>query len=183
MYYVLYYSQPDINRIGSQPDIGAPWFSGAAMNYDISGPLVFTVDQDSVGKEMCAIYTGAYPLYRIDFIEALEEAGVDNLELYDAHVINPLDGKTYDNYKAVNILGLISCANLDESVMMGDSDSELLDMDFDELSIDEEKAGGALFFRLAENVTAIIVHKTVVDIVKSKNIPGVKFLLPENWSG
>ena len=66
---------------------------------------------------------------------------------------------------------------------LGESESEILDVDFDELCIDEEKAGGALFFRLGENVTAVIAHEKVADIVESKNIPGVKFLLPENWSG
>jgi hypothetical protein len=183
MYYVLYYSYSNINRIGIQPNIGGPWFSGAKINYPVPDPLEFVIDTDSVGSEMCAIYAGAYPVYRQDFIDALHEAGVDNLELFNVVIKNPIDGKVYTNYKAVNILGLIACANMEESVLMGDSDSTMRDVDFDELAIDESKAGGALFFRLAENVTAVIVHKKVADHVKTKNIPGIKFLLPENWSG
>jgi len=72
---------------------------------------------------------------------------------------------------------------MDESEFMGISDSELRDVDFDELVIDEDKAGDALFFRLGENVTAIIVDEKVADIIEPKKIPGVKFISPENWSG
>lgn len=180
---VLYYSQSNVNRIGTQPDIGGPWFSGAVIDYEIPLPLEFTIDIDSVGFEMRAMYTGAYPLYRNDFIDALTEAGVDNLQLFDAVIKNPVDGKVYNNYKAVNVLGLISCADMDESEFMGISDSELRDVDFDELVIDEDKAGDALFFRLGENVTAIIVDEKVADIIEPKKIPGVKFISPENWSG
>lgn len=68
-------------------------------------------------------------------------------------------------------MGLIACADMEESVFMSGNDSEFLDVDFDELYIDEAK--GALFFRLAENVTAIIVDEKVADIVEEENIPGI----------
>lgn len=183
MYLVLYYSHTNINRIGDKPDIGGPWFTGSLINFEVQQPLHFSISPDSVGTDMRAIYTGAYPLYRNDVIDALVEAGVNNLQLFDAVIKNPFDGKIYDNYKAVNILGLISCADMEESTLMDETDSETIDVDFDELIIDEEKAGEALYFRLGENVTAVIAHEKVADIVESKNIPGVKFLLPENWSG
>lgn len=91
----MYYSDNNINRIDEQPDIGGPWFSGESIDYEVPQPLEFTIDVDSVGTKMRSIYTGAYPLYRTDILDALSEAGVDNLQLFDAVIKNSIDGKIY----------------------------------------------------------------------------------------
>lgn len=82
------------------------------------------------------------------------------------------------------MLGKIACADMEQSELIGTSgDSEMIDVDFESLVIDESKTHAALLFRLAENVFAIIVYEKVADFVEAKAIPCIRFLLPENWSG
>ncbi|WP_237081817.1 hypothetical protein [Myxococcus xanthus] len=47
------------------------------------------------------------PLFSQRLIEVLKGAGVRNLDLYDAEVIDREREKTYSHYKAVNIVGLV----------------------------------------------------------------------------
>jgi len=184
MYLVLEYSLAGVNRIDTRPDIGEPWFSGVPIKGELDLPLKFFIDPNSTGNKMRALYKGAYPLYCDELIRALKDAGVDNLQLFDAEIFNPIDGKTYTNYKAVNIIGLVACVDMSESKRLTDGESTLLDsMDLDGFKIDENKAGGVRFFRLAESVTAVVAIESVADSVESKNIPGIRFLDPENWSG
>jgi hypothetical protein len=183
VYFVLSNLLPGQNQVKKITDIGGPWFSGAAITDPVPDPLVFEVDPERSGTLMGNIYTTSYPLWSDALIAAFKEAGVDNLQLFNAAIKNHIDGKTHTNYKAVNILGLISCANMKKSKLMGTSDSVFLDADFDSLSIDDSRTHGALLFRLAENVTAILVREKVRDHVLSKDLAGVRFLLPENWSG
>ena len=171
------YSLSGVNRLDTEPDLGEPWLSGQPLKFTPPMPIRFHIDKNSHGQIMRAIYNGAYPLYRDDVLETLQRAGVLNLELFDVEIINESEDKIYANYKAVNILGLIQCACTDSE------NDETFDISMEGLSIDEEKAGGALFFRLAENISAVVVHEKVVDAFESSNIPGIEFYDPEMWSG
>jgi hypothetical protein len=56
-------------------------------------------------------------------------------------------------------------------------------MTFESLAIDEAKIGGALVFRLAESVNAIIAHRRVRDAVIAAGIAGIVFMDPKDWAG
>jgi hypothetical protein len=120
---------------------------------------------------------------RDDLLAALRNVGVDNLQVFPAQVRDKTKRQVHDEYVAVNIIGAIACANMDESERMDpDDDGDLIDVDFDSLVIDEERARGALLFRLAESVSAIVVHRRIREAVE-KTIPGMTFFGPGEWSG
>ena len=179
MYFVMEYSLSGVNRLDVDPDLGEPWLSGRPLDFVPPKPIRFQIDKSSPGAEMRAVYIGAYPLYRNDVLQCLSQAGVTNLETFDVKLVNNIDGKVYDNYKAVNILGLIYCLDNDTGNMLEMSEDVL----FDGIDINEEKAAGALLFRLAENVTAVIVHEKVVEVFERNMIPGIEFYDPAMWSG
>ncbi|MCW8997705.1 MAG: hypothetical protein OQK04_03165, partial [Kangiellaceae bacterium] len=85
-------------------------------------------------------------------------AGVDNLQVFPAIVKSEIDGTVWDGYFAVNVLGLIACADLDKSeyaeIMPGS-------YRFSELAIHAKKANEALLFRLQEDPGSILMHKNV----------------------
>src|SRR5690606_1790653 len=116
-------------------------------------------------------------------IKVIESAGVDNLQLFDAVLIDPQRGRTHRDYKAVNIIGMVAMADLAQSTTMGTSDSELIDVDFDRLVFKEKSSGEHLIFRLAESVNAIVVHDRVKQKIEAAGLPGMTFYASGEWSG
>ncbi len=81
-----------------------------------------------------------------------------------------------NDYLAVNIIGTIAAADMLKSVVLDDPDGPLITVIFESLVIDEAKAGGHLFFRLAESVSTVVVHEKVVRHLESKGGFGLTFL-------
>ena len=84
------------------------------------------------------IYTNP-PLWRDDFIEALNECGVDNFDTYNTAITDPDDGSVITNYKAVNLLTMVAAADMENSMATGHDGIPMIDVDFDELVIDEKR--------------------------------------------
>lgn len=160
----------------------APWMTGELLTRTVPNPVVFRLDPNYPGK-LKPMYQTTILLMRDDLVQALEEAGVDNLEKFPAVVRDETKSEEHTTYKAVNIVGLIACADMEGSKLMDDEDEPgEVDVNFDSLVIDEKKAGGALLFRLAESVNAIIVHRSVRDRVEAA-VPGMTFYGSGEWSG
>jgi hypothetical protein len=116
-------------------------------------------------------------------LAALRDAGVDNLDAYQAVIRHPGTGAVTEDYVAVNVIGLISAADLGSSKVVGGTQRQLLDVDFEGVVLNEDKAGGALMFRLAENTSAILVHEVVRDRLLTKGFDMLSFVPPERWLG
>ena len=169
--------------IDESPDVpGSPWNDGQPIVDAVEVPLVYTLDPDYPGA-MIPMYDIAEPLIRDDLLEALGAAGVDNLQTFPALILDPVTGERHANYKAVNIIGVISAADMAHSVPMNVSSSTMIDVGFDSLVLDEAKPGGALMFRLAESVNAIIVHERVKGTIEDRGIPGMTFYDSGEWAG
>ena len=139
-------------------------------------------DENPVAEDkqiMPEILSGPMPIMREDLIEALRDAGVDNLQLFAMAITDPDSGKVYTNYKAVNIVGCIKAADLSKSVYTQHGNGPLIDVDFDKLVINDKKPRGTLMFRLAESVNTIMLHKSVRDHLQKKNFPFLRFYEPE----
>lgn len=107
------------------------------------------------------------PVMSDEFIAALTACGVSNLQTFPAMLKSEVDGSTWTNYKAVNVVGLVFCADLDRSIyqkmmaLPGAGSPPLLSIS--ELKIDTSKAKGALMFRLGETGTTLMLNGKVVD--------------------
>lgn len=156
------------------------WISGEFIPRDlIPLPLKLSIEGDTHDIVPPIIDEGI-PLWRQDVIEAIKKAGVDNFETFDAEILDTRTMDTLVNYKAVNVLGLVAAANLAKSNFTTHGDA-LIDVDFDSLVIDEIKARDFLMFRLAECVSAIIIHSKIKNALS--HIPGLTFVPPEDWVG
>jgi len=131
--------------------------SGIKMTTAIETPLAYTTNARK-GDKLRAFLDCSYTLMSSELLSLFKEAGVDNLQTFPAIVKSTEDGHIWDNYYGVNILGLISCADLSKSTY-----SELMPgcYEFEELAIDSSKTMGTLLFRLQENSATIIMHKNV----------------------
>ena len=95
------------------------------------------------------------------FVKALEKAGIDNMQCFDAILINPDTGDKWETgYKAVNFIGTIDCVDVEKS----DYDEIGLGvLAFRDIAIDEKKANGALCFHIPQSPDKIILHESVLD--------------------
>ena len=159
------------------------WIDGNFITFNVPEPILYDLDPKRPGNPKILYDAATIPVMHISLLDALTAVGVDNLQVYDA-IIRDLDkGIEYKNYKAFNIVGKISAADMDKSIMMGTSDSVMIDADFDRLVIDESKCQDQLLFRLAENMTAIIVHERIKNEVEKRGIKGIFFYASGEWAG
>lgn len=141
-----------------------PWISGRPLREPITEPLVYTLDPERPGNIPVMFDSTSYPIMRDDLVEALKSVGVDNLELFDARVIDPTTGHEHRNYRAYNVVGLVAAADLSRS------------------RLDETQAASGLrLFRLAERIEAIGVDEIVRAEVERRNIEGMLFYDLADW--
>ena len=174
--------------IDSYPDMkGLFWTTGRRFSEEIAEPLEIILeplsddydpdDPDSEeGPDMPDCFLDEIPLLTNALIEALARGGVDNLDTYDAVLIDPETDERHDSYKAVNIIGLIAAADMDASNATVHPGGPVIDVDFDGLVVDESKAGGQLLFRLAESVNGILIHEELKDHLLSEGFDRLVFL-------
>ena len=158
---------------------------GARITTPFETPLEFPLkrlnpDSSDHGPEIPEYLKGEIPLFRADLIEAMSSAGVDNLELYDAVIIDPQTGERYTTHKAVNIIGVVAAADLGKSDATVHPGGAVIDVDFDRLVLDDRLAVDALIFRLAESTNAILVHDKLRDHLIASGFTNLEFLDPED---
>jgi hypothetical protein len=169
---------------GPEPEIDESWMLGrAVVESAVPQPLQYTLDPDYGGTPKALYSAEDNPVMRDDVRQVLDGIGVDNIQYFAAVLTDPESGKRYTNYKAFNIIGLVRAADMKRSKLMGTSNSFPGNVDFDALVIDEAKARGLLLFRLAEKVSAIVVHEKVKAAIEGAGIPGFVFYGPGTWSG
>lgn len=176
----------DFLVIDSYPEIeGAEdWDIGIRFETDveIEEPIRLEWDPHSSGPKL-SFYKPVMPLFRKEIVAAMREAGVDNIDCYRAEIRDAKTGEVDEDYIAVNIVGLVSAADLSRSESDDPSGTGMIDMDFDSLAIDEQKARGFKMFRLAESTSGIVIHRTVKEHLESKGGFGLVFVHPSEWIG
>lgn len=182
MYYLLEcYGPPDQERAAiDRVPTGLYWNRGIRFDHPVPEPLEVLLDGDGI---LMPMFNRGILLFSDDLVRAMREAGVDNIDCYDAVTVDPIGNKRYTNYKAVNIIGLVAAADLSKSQYTAPSGRALIDTDFDSLAIDESRSHGMLLFRLAECVSAIVIHSSVREHIERKGIPHLNFVEPESWIG
>lgn len=157
------------------------WNRGARIRGAVPTPVRIYLDPEASGVLLPMYHKGVL-LMSEALVEALHSAGVQNLELFDTILIDDANHREYTNYRLVNIIGCIAAADLAQSAHRAHG-APLFDVDFDSLVIDENKAKGALMFRLAENVSGIVVHESVKDAVLKAGIEYLDFVPTRKWFG
>ena len=185
MYYVLEEqatgSIEDLAVVDMYPTIERDgWLLGERFSTAIPEPLEFTLDDTQPGR-VPDFLDGTIPLMSDRLINALKEAGVDNIDAYRAE-LRLADGTLASSqYKAINVIGVVSAADMAKSQVAEGFPTELLATSFDSIAIDESKTGGLLLFRLAEAVTTVLVHESVKEHLEQSGFEALGFIPPEEW--
>jgi hypothetical protein len=147
------------DRFGYQP---TKWIAGRQLK-PVVEPFEFEL-WGSGTRGLGELFLDSVPLFRNDLLEVIEHCGVDNLQKFRAILRGP-DGLEKEGYSAVNIQGLVKCADLAKSEYGDVGGIGAIAMSFRKLVIDEQAARGQLFFRLGEAVSEIIVHQRVKEAI------------------
>ncbi|WIG95911.1 hypothetical protein [Myxococcus sp. SDU36] len=164
--------------LDESPDVDVPWTMGIRYPDPVQEPIPCYLDPRS-GPVMPDLIIDV-PLFSQRLVEVLKGAGVRNLDLYDAVVIDREREKTYSHYKAVNIVGLVSCADLPRSEYLPGYKPPL--MKFTKLCIDEARTLGLPLFRLAEDSLVILVSEAVKEAIEASKLVGVRVVSLEDPS-
>jgi|GEM_PF-1840881 len=153
-----------------EPPFLVDMHAGEDSGYDqFDIDFVGEAEQVPVSERLKDFYTTA-PLMSSALIQTLLDAGVDNLQLFPVVVRDAATGAVLEKqYQFFNIVGLISCANIEasEHAPIGST------FYFHDLVIDETKANGALMFRLAESPFEIIVAEQVAKAINNGGFKGI----------
>lgn len=142
-------------------------------------------DTEDSPRVYADLYWIPIPLMSRRLVAAFRAAGVDNLQTFETKLLTVLGDKLLpaDNYLAVNIVGCVTAADLEKSQTNPEVMEKMVSMDFHSLSVDESKARGSLIFRMAENVTAVLVHEDVRRHIEAGGITTLTWFAPEEWAG
>jgi hypothetical protein len=146
------------------------FLEGALLDTSLPSPITFIVTHtaDEPPQHMPVSVT---PLMSGELVKALQEIGVANLQCFPAQLRSAEDGTVWDDYFAVNVVGLVACADLEKSEYEfiidrpGESSTPLLD--FVELHVDPIRAGEYPMFRLAECPAMLLVNEKVVNYLRN----------------
>ena len=133
---------------------------GEALPEDLPEPIKFDIDTEINSYSYLPTSFLPEPIFSVEFIQALRTIGVDNFDVHEVEIKNPDTGEIIQGYKAANIIGKISCVDMNAS----ESDRLIEDQYvIRKLVIDPSKTYGFYLFRLAEWTQIILVHEHVVE--------------------
>lgn len=158
------------------------WMSGSRFATALSTPIQLAWDPSTNGVKK-HLYDATIPLFHRDLIDALHAAGVDNLDCYPVKITDNTTGAVDETYTAVNVIGLVAAADLAKSKHSDPSGRGRIDMDFDGVCLSKEAPQDLMLFRLAECVSALVVHDSVKRFLETRGGFGLTFVAPERWIG
>lgn len=136
------------------------WAHGDRFEENKDAPVFKQPPQEPIHVEVKKGYSGEMiefwddpiPVMTTELFKTLKEAGVKNIDTYKVEIYDPNTDRTYDNYVAYNIVGMISDKDL------GNDNDE------------------AVVYRLKESVNAIMVSEKVKKYIESKKFDTIKFI-------
>lgn len=172
----------DLAVIESYPRVPGirSWLRGVKFTVPVPEPLEYVLDERYPGR-LPDFLKGSPPLMSQGLVETLREAGVTNLDSYEARLVDSEDRLVSDTHRAVNIVGVVAAADLSKSRIAAGDEGRMIDTSFDSLAIDETRALGLLLFRLAESVDTVLVHRSVRNHLQQNGFERLGFVEPERW--
>ena len=156
------------------------WLLGSRFTVEVPQPLVFTLDSQYPGR-LPDYLKGSPPLFSNRLIKALQEAGVANLDTYAAALMQEDGTVASDDYRAVNVIGIVPVADVQASETANGGSPGLIDTSFDSLVVDESRCNGLLLFRLAAAVNGVVVHESVKKHLEARDLGSLGFIEPRHW--
>ena len=141
------------------------FIGGDVIDLQVDNPMVFTTNAKA-GDKLRAFHKSSFTIMSKAFLELVQQAGVDNLQVFPIIIKSTEDGTIWSDYFGVNILGVVKCADLSQSTYDEIMTGHYV---FDELAIDASLINNQLLFRLQEHLPTIIMHRSVGRYIKDRD--------------
>jgi Immunity protein family (Imm11) len=135
-------------------------------------PVVFSVSNTDTDPPT-AMEGISVPAWSGALVRCVQSAGADNLQLFPAVLANAQLGRQWDDYFAVNVLGLVGCMSKSSKVThIADRPGGAPLVKVHKLVIDPRRVSGAELFRLAESPGVLLMHERLLAAMKQATPPG-----------
>jgi hypothetical protein len=151
------------------------WMFGQPFSVEPEQPIVVPIRDDNENFTPLHFYKNP-PIASKAFVDALIEAGVDNIVTYDVVLkgrSNP--SITIDGYKAINIIGLVKAVCPETEYL---TESRIGDASMENVELEPDAIKGLYMFRLAESMRTIVVHEKVKKHLEAKGFDDLIFTEP-----
>jgi hypothetical protein len=145
---------------------------GVKLPPDFETPVVFKIDPSTPGREMPTLFAVPAFVARPAFHDALVAAGADNVDAYPAVIRDENAGRESTDYRFLNVVGVVSCADL------AASDSRELGPGVrivDRIVMERARVPRAHIFRLAEDKLRVVVSDEVHEKLAAAGFDDVYF--------
>lgn len=147
------------------------FFRGRAIKLEDLPKLHFTIDFPD-DEAIPHLLGNTIPLVSKEFLNLLDEQGVNNYQAFPSQLENLKTGRRIDNFFAFNVPGMLSKENIIGADNVNkDSDNEVTVISsgvFHKLSSDSAATPQPELFRLAEQPSKLICSNRIIDKMSSK---------------
>jgi len=164
------YTREDHAHVDEAPYTPVPWTTGIPYTGRMKQLIRCKLDGGAIMPDLFLVHL---PMFSDRMLEVLDAEGVENIVRYRVELVAP-GGRVFTNYKAVNIVGAVSCADRKRSKFFGDSEPPL--MEPEKLVIDARRAAGRKLFRLGESSDFILMTEPIKRALEKANLVGVRLL-------
>jgi len=192
MYYVMRRDTKSAGKyvyFSEEPDYyeGDQWRTGVEMKPP--PPTMTLISQDDRTTNLSDMLLNAADLqvYSPKLVATLDAAGVDNIQYFPITIVDGKTGKSRNDYKVANIIGLIPCLDIDHSSVSyfpGSRDIQSIE----EFKLLEDrivplkgKMSPPLIFRLAESEFLVLAHESIKKAFDKDGITGATFIPTEKF--
>lgn len=177
MYYLIeqtFRGRPTYLLETSASNIQPPlrWIEGKRFKTPPMHPLPLTV-RSQPGARMTDFFESDIPLFSAYLLQEFLNGGVDNIDAYPVILKDLETAETWDHFYAVNIIGVIGCADMVASNYTDFAGTGRFSVNFDKLVISPAQCYSQLCFRLYENLTKIIIHRKIATRISMGNFKGL----------
>lgn len=165
------------------------WENGSIINpteYDLS-KLEFLCETLPSGKMTDYVVSDmGCPIISERFKQFLDSLGIDNIQYFEAAIIELEGEPAKSGYYAANIIGLIDCIDRDASDMDAepDKDGELtVIFGIEKLVLKDNIAYQGYLFRAAHFTRLILVDEFLKQQIEESPLTGIRLVSPERWDG
>ena len=175
----LTYGGRDPMMLGSMPDLPEEaeddWMFGQPFTVEPEQPIFVAIREDNENLKPLNFYKNP-PVASKAFVDALVEAGVDNIVTYDVVLRSRTDPSiNIEGYKAINIIGWVKVAGPGTVYL---TDSRIFDASMKNVELEPRSIKGLYMFRLAQSMRTIVVHERVKQCLEARGFEDLIFTEP-----
>jgi hypothetical protein len=136
---------------------------------------------DSSGDARPDIIISLLPLFSARLRSALDAAGVDNIQYFDAHLRHPGGYVVERGYFVANVLGRVRA--VDRKASRFGAPTGAIPGDLLSFNIQPEAVRDLRLFRLDEDPTLIVIDEPLKVALESAGLVGLELLPTTRWTG